>query len=82
MAYTIGEPSQSCYDAVVSGVEYLIESGIADPKRIGLCGHSWGGYQVADLVTRTNLFCCASPGAAVTNLTSSYLALRGRSGVP
>lgn len=82
VAYTIGEPSQSCYDAVVSGVEYLIKSGIADPKRIGLCGHSWGGYQVADLVTRTNLFCCASPGAAVTNLTSSYLALRGRSGVP
>lgn len=82
VAYRVGAPSQSCYDAVVSGVEHLIAKGVADPTRIGLCGHSWGGYQVADLVTRTNIFRCASPGAAVTNLTSSYLALRGRSGVP
>lgn len=82
VAYTVGAPAQSCYDAVVSGVEQLIRKGVADPERIGLIGHSWGGYQVADLVTRTNLFRCASPGAAVTNLTASYLALRAGTGVP
>ena len=82
VAYTVGAPAKSCCDAVVSGVEHLIRKGVADPERIGLIGHSWGGYQVADLVTRTNLFRCASPGAAVTNLTASYLALRAGTGVP
>ena len=55
----------------------LIDKGIADKERIGLIGHSWGGYEVAYLVTRTDIFRCASPGAAVVNTISSYTALRG-----
>lgn len=75
--YRLGYPAESCYDEVMSGVRHLIATDVADSTRIGLIGHSWGGYQVADLVTRTNLFRCASPGASVVNVVSSYTGLRG-----
>lgn len=80
--YHIGYPGQSCYDAVVSGSKMLIDRGIADPARIGLQGQSWGGYQIAYLVTRTNMFRCASPGAPVTNMTSAFGGIRWGSGMP
>lgn len=80
--FKIGDPAESCYNCVVSGTQMLIDKGIADKDRIGVIGHSWGGYETAYLVTRTNIFRCASPGAAVSNVISAYTALRGASGVP
>lgn len=80
--YRIGYPGQSCYDAVVSGAKMLIDRGIADPRRIGLQGQSWGGYQIAYLVTRTDMFRCASPGAPVSNMTSATGGIRWGSGLP
>ena len=44
-------------------------------------GQSWGGYQTAYLVTRTNLFCAAGAGAPVSNMTSAYGGIRWGSGV-
>ncbi len=35
---------------LVPGVQKLVDMGIADPKRLGLHGHSWGGYGTAYLV--------------------------------
>ncbi len=52
-----------------------------DTKRIGLQGHSWGGYQSAYLVTRTNLFACAEAGAPVANMTSACGGIRWESGL-
>ena len=80
--FTIGTPGESCYNAVVSGTQMLIDRGIADKDRIGVQGHSWSGYQVAYLVTRTNMFKCASPGAAVSNMVSAYTGVRTGSGMP
>ena len=80
--FTVGEPGESCYNAVVSGVQMLIDKGIADKDRIGLQGHSWSGYQVAYLVARTNMFRCASPGAAVSSMISAYTGIRTGSGMP
>ena len=80
--FTIGAPGESCYNAVVSGTQMLIDRGIADKDRIGVQGHSWSGYQVAYLVTRTNMFKCASPGAAVSNMVSAYTGVRTGSGMP
>ncbi len=74
---TVGKPGESCYNAVVSGVKSLIADGIADSTRIGVNGHSWGGFETAYLVTRTNLFKCASPCSAVTDMVADYLMLRG-----
>ena len=73
ISYRIGAPYESCYNAVISGVEQLIRDGIADKERIGINGHSWGGSQTAWLVTRTNLFKCASPCSAVTDQEFRFL---------
>lgn len=78
--FTVGEPGQSTYDAVVSGVEHLIKQGIANPDRIGIEGHSWSGCTAALLITMTDIFRCASIGAGVVNLTEAYTALRTGSG--
>ena len=78
----IGKPGESAYDAVVSGTRALIDRGIIDSSRIGLQGHSWSGFLVAYLVTRTDIFKCVNNGAATVNLTSVYTAIREGSGQP
>ncbi|MEM9379203.1 MAG: prolyl oligopeptidase family serine peptidase [Planctomycetota bacterium] len=81
IVYREGEPGPSAFDCVVPGVLDLVERGIADPDRIGVQGHSWGGYQIAYLVTRTDLFTCAISGAPVSNMTSAYGGIRWRTGL-
>ncbi len=80
--YEIGWPGKSCLNIVESGVRYLIDRGIANPKKIGLQGHSWGGYQVAYLITQTDIFTCACSETAVANMTSAYTGLRSGPGKP
>ncbi len=80
--FEIGNPGKSSYNAVVSGTKALIDRGIIDPKRVGLQGHSWSGFQTAYLVTRTDMFTCVNIGAALINLTSVYTGIREESGVP
>ena len=76
-----GEPGRSSYDAVVSGVKTLIDKcPYVDKDRIGLNGHSWGGYQSAYLITQTDLFKAAVAGAPVANMTSAYGGIRWGSG--
>ncbi len=79
--YRDGHPGQSAYDAVVSGTENLITKGFVDKDRIGLQGHSWGGYQVAHIITRTNMFKCVESGAPVVNMFSAYGGIRWGSGL-
>lgn len=78
--YKIGQPGQSCYNAVMSGVEALLEEGFVDQSKMGLQGHSWGGYQIADLITKTPDFACAEAGAPVVNMTSAYGGIRWGTG--
>lgn len=68
--YVIGRPGSSALDCVTSAVKRVIELGYADPKRIGLQGHSWGGYQSSFIVTQTDMFAAVVTGAPPTNLTS------------
>ena len=78
--YEVGHPGQSCIKAVVPGVTALIDRGFIDRKRIGVQGHSWGGYQVAYLVTKCHLFAAAEAGAPVSNMTSAYGGIRWSTG--
>ena len=80
--FTIGMPGKSCYDAVVSGTQMLIDKGIATPGKIGLQGHSWSGFQTAYLVTKTNMFACANIGAPIVDMVTGYLSIRNGSGMP
>jgi dipeptidyl aminopeptidase/acylaminoacyl peptidase len=79
--YKIGHPGQSCLNAVLPGVTALIKQGFVHPKKIGVQGHSWGGYQVAYLVTKTKLFAAAESGAPVSNMTSAYGGIRWSTGM-
>ena len=79
--YRIGYPGESAYNAVMSGLTALIAQGFIDESRIGVQGHSWGGYQVAHLVTKTDLFACAESGAPVVNMISAYGGIRWGSGL-
>ena len=80
ITYKIGYPGESALKVVVSGTEYLIGQGFVDKDNVGLQGQSWGGYQVAYIVTRTNMFKAAMAGAPVSNMTSAYGGIRWESG--
>ena len=78
--YVDGHPGHSAYNSIVSGVEMLCENPWVDKDRIGIQGQSWGGYQVAYLVTQTDLFAAAGAGAPVSNMTSAYGGIRWATG--
>lgn len=78
--YNTGQPGKDAYNSIVSGTYSLIEEGFIDKDKIGLQGQSWGGYQVAYLVTQTDLYACAMAGAPVSNMTSAYGGVRMESG--
>ncbi|MCW3117590.1 MAG: family peptidase [Chitinophagaceae bacterium] len=79
--YKIGHPGKSAYDYVVSGARALVKKGFVDSTSIAIQGHSWGGYQVAQLITMTKLFKAAWAGAPVANMTSAYGGIRWESGM-
>jgi dipeptidyl aminopeptidase/acylaminoacyl peptidase len=79
--YKIGHPGKSAYDYIVSGARALAKKGWVDSTRMAIQGHSWGGYQTAQLVTMTKLFKAAWAGAPVANMTSAYGGIRWESGL-
>jgi dipeptidyl aminopeptidase/acylaminoacyl peptidase len=79
--YRIGYPGESAYNCVIPGITSLIEKGFIDKDNIGVQGHSWGGYQIAYLVTRTDIFKAAEAGAPVPNMISAYGGIRWWSGL-
>ena len=78
--YVDGYPGRSAYNSIVAGAEMLCENSWVDKDRIGIQGQSWGGYQVAYLVTQTNMFAAAGAGAPVSNMTSAYGGIRWATG--
>lgn len=74
--YKEGYPGESAYNCVMPGVTQLISEGFVDKDHIAAQGHSWGGYQVAYLATRTNLFAAIESGAPVVNMFSAYGGIR------
>ncbi|MBJ6369076.1 alpha/beta hydrolase family protein [Snuella sedimenti] len=79
--YRIGYPGESAYNCVIPGVTKLIEKGFVDKDNIGVQGHSWGGYQIAYLVTKTGIFKAAESGAPVSNMISAYGGIRWWTGL-
>ena len=81
ISYTIGEPGPSAVEFINSGVEELKKNSWVDAAHIGIQGQSWGGYQVAYLITQTNMYAAAWAGAPVVNMTSAYGGIRWESGM-
>ncbi|HEX6938050.1 MAG TPA: prolyl oligopeptidase family serine peptidase [Longimicrobiales bacterium] len=80
IVYRGRDPGVSAVEAIVPGVEKVLETGMIDRGRIGLVGHSWGGYQTAFVVTQTDLFAAAVAGAPLTDLISMYLSIYWNTG--
>ncbi|HEX9366307.1 MAG TPA: prolyl oligopeptidase family serine peptidase, partial [Vicinamibacterales bacterium] len=81
IVYETGYPGQSAEKCVIPAVNTVLAMGFVDPKRIGIQGHSWGGYQITYLVTRTNMFAAVEAGASVSNMISAYGGIRWGTGM-
>jgi dipeptidyl aminopeptidase/acylaminoacyl peptidase len=81
IAYTIGSPGQSALKCVLPAIQAVVDKGYVNEDAIGIQGHSWGGYQIAYMVTQTNRFKAASAGAPVSDMISAYGGIRWGSGM-
>lgn len=75
-------PGISAADCVISATEKIIEKGIIMPDKIGLTGHSFGGYETSFIMTQTQLFATAIASGAITDFISFYHTVSPRSGRP
>jgi dipeptidyl aminopeptidase/acylaminoacyl peptidase len=81
IVYNTGFPGESAEKCVIPAVNAVVAMGFIDPKRIGIQGHSWGGYQITHLITRTDIFAAVEAGAAVSNMISAYDGIRWGTGM-
>ena len=82
IVYATGFPGQSALKCVLPGVQAVVDMGFVKEDAIGIQGHSWGGYQIAYMVTQTRRFRAVAAGAVVANMISAYDGIRWGSGVP
>ncbi|MFD2600399.1 S9 family peptidase [Sphingobacterium corticis] len=80
IAYKLNDPGMSAVACVVPAVKAAAATGIVDSARVGIHGHSWGGYQTSFLITQTNIFKAAVAGAPLTNMISMYSLIYWNSG--
>jgi len=57
---------------VLPGVERVAELGIADSARLGLMGHSFGGFNTIAILTQTPRFRAAVMSAGMADLVATY----------
>ncbi len=66
------EPGLSVIECVLPAVKAVIAKGHVDATKVGVVGHSWGGFDASFLATHTDVFAAAIAGAPITNLVSNY----------
>ena len=71
--YVIGEPGYSAAYCVVNATQAALQKVPVDPRKLGLMGHSFGGYETNFIITQTNLFATAVSGAGVSDLITCFL---------
>ncbi|MGH9203454.1 MAG: alpha/beta hydrolase family protein, partial [Vicinamibacterales bacterium] len=64
------DPGIATLEALEPAVRAITTRGIVDSTKVGLVGHSWGGYEAAFVPTRTHTFAASVAGAAITNFMS------------
>ncbi len=80
--YIIGYPGQSAYNAIVSGTKAMLNQfSFIDRQNVGIQGQSWAGYQIAWLITQTDIYKAAMAGAPVSNMISAYGGIRWSTGM-
>jgi dipeptidyl aminopeptidase/acylaminoacyl peptidase len=71
-AANVGDLGGGDWQDINSGIDYLVERGLADSGKLGIWGWSYGGYMAAWAITQTDRFKCAVAGAPITNYESNY----------
>jgi ELWxxDGT repeat protein len=72
----VGSPMRDMAKAVLPGVNKVIDMGIADPARLGVMGHSFGGYSTLSLIVETTRFKAAIAASGFADLIGNYGAMR------
>ena len=75
-------PGTSAVECVRPALKAVVETGMVDGERVGLVGHSWGGYEAAYIPTRTDIFAASVSGAALTNFFSMFGTIHWNQGLP
>lgn len=68
----LGTPMLDLAKTVLPGVDKVIDMGIADASRLGVMGHSYGGYSVLSLLVQTTRFKAAMSADTFSDITASY----------
>jgi dipeptidyl aminopeptidase/acylaminoacyl peptidase len=79
ITYKINDPGMSAVWCVLPAIDAAVAAGVVDRSKVGLQGHSWGGYQTAFLITQAD-FAAAVAGAPLTNMISMYSSIYFNSG--
>jgi dipeptidyl aminopeptidase/acylaminoacyl peptidase len=66
------EPGLSVVECVSAAVKKVVDMGIVDASKVGVMGHSWGGFDTMFLSTHTKIFAAAVSGAGISDLVSNY----------
>jgi dipeptidyl aminopeptidase/acylaminoacyl peptidase len=82
IVFRAGDPGRSYLECLIPAVRTVIARGLVDSARIGLIGHSWGGYEATYAPTQTNLFATSIAGAPITNFLSFAGAFHWTPGMP
>ena len=82
IVYEPGRPGPSAVDAIEHALDAALAAAPVDPERMGLIGHSWGGYQAAYVPTRMHRFAASVAGAAITNFLSFPGTVHWNGGLP
>jgi dipeptidyl aminopeptidase/acylaminoacyl peptidase len=80
ITYRDRNPGLSARESVIPAVDAVLARGYIDPARVGITGHSWGGYQTTFLATVSDRFAAAVAGAPLTELYSMYLSIYWNTG--
>ena len=73
--FIAGDPGISSTKTLESAVKEVVSKGDVDAKKVGLIGHSWGGYQAGFVPTQTDIFAASVAGAGLTELIRMTLAV-------
>jgi dipeptidyl aminopeptidase/acylaminoacyl peptidase len=68
-----GSSHSDMREAVEAATKKVIEMGYADPKKIAVHGHSYGGEGAAFIATRSKMFAAVGVGAGVSDLYSDFM---------
>jgi dipeptidyl aminopeptidase/acylaminoacyl peptidase len=70
--YTKGKPGESALNSIVSAAKFLSSKSFVDIKKIGIMGHSFGGFETNYIITHSDLFAAAVSSAGISDLISDY----------